>query len=1363
MKIYFISVKNCFIEKKLILLILYLLSLPSTISYSQVENIIFEHYNTDNGLSASIVRSIIQDRTGYLWFGTYSGLDRYDGISFKSYRNIPGDTTSLTNAFVQCLLEDKSGNMWVGTTNGLNKLDHLTGKFVHFKPVADSSVNEWSNNILAMCEDRYGYLWLGTGDGLTKFNPADDKFTHFRHIHSDTSSLQNNVINDILEDKNGTLWIGTASGLDKYNRETNTFTHYFKDPIYRDGFYDGGIKNEYRVNALHQDEKGTLWVATQDGLLEFHTEENKFNLYKSNPDDENSISFYAVTSICSEDTLSLWVGTWNGLNLFNKKTKKFFRIYHDSKLLTSLSHNSIAKVYRERSGTLWVATYGGGLNKVNRTMYPFKKYYVQSWKETNRFSSASIMNISKAGDGSIWIATPSGLMKFDPSTEKLQLNKIRQNIRLAFEDRRGDLWIGFNNSSGRGIVKLEKNGNIKQITDMMNKKFLRLVNQMIQENDSILWACTGDKGGVIKINTELNKFSVVYESPSTINTIYKDKSGLIWFGTRENGLFCMDPSKNKITQHFLSDPENPGSISGNSIMTIFEDANNDIWIGTNISLNKYNRTSNLFTHYTESDGLPHNWVSLIFQDDHKNLWIGTNKGITKFNPTTETFNNYDVLHGLVTADRAGVGCQTENREIYLDSPGGLIRFHPDSIKDNPYIPPVVITGITIDNNTLQMTDEIEIDSGPDHINIEFAALSYVRPEKNLYAYKLEGVDKKWINANTRRYAVYTNLKPGNYTFMVRGSNNDGIWNEKGTSLKIIVHPPWWRTWWAYIFYIILAIGILYSTWKLQLKRIHVKHALELSKMEADKFHHLEEIKTKFFTNISHEFRTPLTLIQGPAGNILETTDDLKVRKNALIIKRNANRMLGLINRLLDLSKIDSGKLRLKASYENIIIPVRGVAMSFKSLADMKGIEYKVVTGNRPIELFFDREIIEEILENLISNAFKFTPAGEQITIEVNQPSTEYVEIKIKNTGVGITEDQIKNIFDRFYQVDGSQTRQHDGSGLGLAVVKELVELHHGIIDVSSKHGEWTEFRVSLLKGKSHFKPEEIVEQGKKSKARRKYLFEEIKDSLVKVDNDDENKAEKELVLIVEDDEDVRIFIKDSLGNHFHYLEAENGKEGLKIAMETIPDMIITDIMMPVMDGNEMTRIIKANQSTSHIPVILLTAKTGQENKIDGLQTGADEYLTKPFDKRELRVRIENLIKLRRKLQSKFKSEKFIVSDDIEANSYYGKETSFIQRLIKVIEEHLSEEEFSIEDFGKEVGMSRSQMHRKLKALTGKSASQYIRSVRLSKAKKMIENREATISEVAYSVGFSSPSYFTKCFKEEYGYTPSEKNETNQGS
>lgn len=1393
--------------------------IPQYHLHSQTAKILFEHYTTDQGLSASIVRSIIQDKTSYLWFGTYSGLDRYDGAVFKSYKNIPGDTLSITNGFVQCLLEDKAGNLWIGTTNGLDKLERSTETFNHYKPYDKSSANEWNNNIFSIQEDLNGVLWLGTGDGLNKFDPITEKFTHFKHDTLNRSSLNHNVIYAILLDKRGALWVGTGNGLDKFDPETGNFIHYWENIKYKPGFFYDWYKSKYWITELYEDEDGIIWIGTQGGLLEFEPEKERFTHYEYDPKNSESISFYGVTSICKENPDALWIGTWNGLNLFDKKTKKFRRIYHDANDSKSVSHNSIAFVFRERSGTLWVSTYGEGVNKANRTVYPFKQYGDQNWKKIQRFSSASIMDLHESKNDLIWVATPTGLKMFYPKEEILKDLQISENIRTVEEDSKGNLWIAFNNSSGRGFFKYDKNKNLIPITDSKKNKLPWLVNEIVEYDNSTLWLCTEDRGAVVKINTTSSIFISAFETSTTLYAIHKDNTGLLWIGSREDGLICFDPAANKIVDHFRSDPKNPKSISGNTILTIYEDKNNNFWLGTNIGLNKFERIKKEFYHFTESNGLPRNWVYLIFEDSKRDIWVNTLKGISKFIPSSQTFKNYDVLHGIVSADRSGVGCQAANGEIYLVSSAGLTRFHPDSISDNPYIPPVVITNISIAGKTIPFSEQINLSHDDNNMSFEFAALSYVRPEKNLYAYRLEGIDKDWIYSATLRYASYTNLKPGEYNFRVKGSNNDGVWNEQGASIKIIIYPPWWKTLWAYIIYSLLLINVIFFTWKFRLQRVRNKHEFEMSRFEAQKLHEVDEIKTRFFTNISHEFRTPLTLILGPAKQLLERFKDDKSKEQLDLIQRSAKKLNRLVDELLDISKIEAGEMKLKACPINLVSFVKKIILSFHAFAERKKITFPFSSDDDEIIAYIDKDKIDKILTNVLSNAFKFTPEGGKVEVTIkptprpfqggdgtvlkvpsfggdllvgkkSKINDNYVEIFIRDTGIGIPQDQLDKIFDRFYQVDGSHTKAYGGTGIGLALTKELIELHKGRIEVESEEGKGSTFRLIFPLGKSQLKEEEICEDekcrtGDKDEDEDKEKTCQLQpkaDKLADEDKDKEDldtqsevlfeiedrhkidiqlaeKAEKPSLLIVEDNADVRKYISMIFENRYKIMEAEDGEEGLKKAFESStggPDLIITDIMMPKMDGFQLCSKLKTDSRTSHIPVIMLTAKATMEDKISGLEIGADEYIMKPFEADELKARIKNLLEQRKRLHQHFRQHGLFESaEGGEEKNITPVDKNFLEKSFAIITEHISDTSFGVEILAENMNVSRSILLKKIEALIGESPLELIKRTRLNTAAKLIEKNFGNVSEVALEVGFNNPSYFAECFKKQFGVSPSQ--------
>jgi len=924
---------------------------------------------------------------------------------------------------------------------------------------------------------------------------------------------------------------------------------------------------------------------------------------------------------------------------------------------------------------------------------------------------------------------------------------------------------------------------------------------VLQDSRGFMWFGTAD--GLIRYDGY--EFKVFKHNPDDetsisnnfIIAIHEDKSGMLWIGTEGGGLNQYDKATGRFTR-YTHRSKDPNSLSNNIVTAVLEDKSGNLWIGTyGGGLNQFDRNSQQFLRFTDKQNLLNNVIFDIVQDSNHNLWLNTGKGLSKFNTKSKRFRDYSETPRPQDHEiQPEVSLDGENEEKFSQKTDQLNDFPPDSINDNIRLPSVVLTdfqlfnksvpvgldtstGRSILNKTITETNEIELTYKDNIITFEFAALDFQYPEKNKFAYMLEGFDREWTYTDaSRRFATYTNLDPGEYIFRIKGSNSDGIWNETGTSLKIIVTPPWWETWPVYLLYFIFVLSLLYGLRHYELNREMWKNQSKLDEVKLKERAEIDQLKSRFFANISHEFRTPLTLILGPLENIKSITSSREIQKQTTMIKKNASRLLILVNQLLDLSKLDAGKLTLRASPGNIVLFVKGIVLFFKSFADQKDISLTVKCSNSDIQIYFDRDKMAKILNNLLSNALKFTPEGGKITIHITPAEQNFVEIKIRDTGIGISKDELPKLFNRFYQVDSPKTKEYKGTGIGLALSKELVELHHGSIHVrSQKEGPdhigagWTEFTIKLPGGKEHLKADEVdqiqaVKEGMASAEEEDFtrpefsILEPNEYSVIKdaetvelVDWGRYMEEDKILILVVEDHADLRQYIKESLGNNFIIKEAPNGEQGLREARRLIPDLIISDIMMPKMDGNELTRILKQDEKTSHIPIILLTAKSEHESKLESLEIGADDYITKPFDRKELQLRVKNLIDMRKKFQEKYARGDYIPRK--EPRKFNNLEEKFMTRITEIIENHISEEEFSIEQFAEEMYMSRMQLHRKLRALTGKSASLYIRSFRLLRSRKMIEEGRGNVSEIAYSVGFSSPAYFTRCFKKEFGIPPSE--------
>ncbi len=864
-----------------------------------------------------------------------------------------------------------------------------------------------------------------------------------------------------------------------------------------------------------------------------------------------------------------------------------------------------------------------------------------------------------------------------------------------------------------------------------------------------------------------------------VSSVFQDSRGIMWFGTG-GGLASYDGYAIKV---FKNDPNDPKSLSSNIITTLYEDRQGILWVGTMGGLIKMAfsgaekfETPKISIHrYTIKDGLPDNLIAGILEDDSGQLWISTANGLSLFrNPSHKQseapdFKNYDLKDGMQGYEfYTNAFFKNAAGELFFGGWRGLNIFHPDSIRDNSFLPPVVITSFEafdLDAPDLGVVpvigisekQEIRLSYKNNIFSIGFAALNYRDGHLNKYAYQLEGFNDHWIPLGTDHRVTFTNLDPGTYTFRVKGSNNDGIWNETPTELKIIITPPWWKTNWAYFLYALAFLLAVYFWRRYDLNRRQLKHDLEIRQLEAEKLKEVDALKSRFFANISHDFRTPLTLILGPLEELIAQSPKANLWQFRLM-QRSAQGLLRLINQLLDISKLESGKMSLEARCDDIIPVVKGAFCAFESLAKRKGIKQQFDTSLETALLYFDEDKMEQIITNVLSNAFKFTEEGGTVTVEVkelhSEHSTSFLQITISDTGTGIAADQLPYVFDRFYQSPDGYAKVRQGSGIGLALTKELVELHHGQIQVNSEVSRGTQFTLLFPFGKAHLQADEIVEQTLKAPVFKPNIsgalpIPDLRGS--SISPTDEKAIEKAIVLLVEDNDDMRAFIHRQLAGHYQIVEAADGQEGLEKALEIIPDLIISDVMMPRMNGLQLCDTLKNDVRTSHIPIILLTSKADIEFRLVGLERGADAYLAKPFNREELLLRSRKLLELRDRLRARYASlpPPPVAEKDIQI------EDAFLQKIRQLVEQNLSDQNLDMDHLSQVLGMSRSQVYRKVKALTGLSPTVYIRSIRLQQAKVLLETTELSISEVAYQVGFSTPTYFSDAFLEVFGIRPSE--------
>ncbi|NNJ52404.1 MAG: response regulator, partial [Ignavibacteriaceae bacterium] len=1157
---------------------------------------VFEPLTVADGLPENSVRCILQDHLGYMWFGTQNGLVKYDGYSMKVYQPDPDNSLSISYRQIHTIYEDNSGNLWIGTQHGLNRFDRVTETFKSYLHNPHNTTSISSNFVLTINEDKEGKLIIGTDKSLDLFNRQTGSFKriyaedsiYVRALLEDTLTgnlyvgIKNKImifdpekvilkknddfkmnselgyINSFVQSDDGSIWIRHTKGLSKFNPVQNSIQlHHFD--------FSDSDNIEYNFPQLIEDSNGFIWSGLGNNcLISFDPKNEQFKKFKLTPNEELTLS--TVSSIYQDHSEIIWVGTfWRGLYKWDRKKQKFNRLSFDPIKPADGKFNRVNSIIEDSEGIIWFGT-DNGLSSYHREAGIFRNYQYNI-----RGKSNTVTDIYKDELGILWLGTlTKGLVKMDPASNTYSFYTNDQNdstsisddyVRFILPDKNEVLWIG---TWAGGLNKFDKKTGIftRYIPDKNNPRSL---------------------------------------SNQKVSSIFRDRNGTLWIGTDgPKGLNRYDKAKDSFTAFGYLD-----RINSVNVNTIYEDNNGNFWVGSYANgIYLFDRNSEEFVYnINQRDGLTHNTVRSIIEDDSGNLWISTNNGLSRFNSQIRTIKNYftsEIFEENYYLKNSA--CKTSTGAMLFGTYDGFIMFHPDSIKDDPVPPQVVISNVSLLNRPDEKLEydgfiselkELNLSYNENDLRFDFVGLHFGEPEKNQYKYMLENFDNEWIDAGTQRNATYTNLDAGEYVFRITACNRDGVWNEEGASLNIIIPPPFWATWWAYSFYVLFVLGVLYNIRKYELSRTHLKNQHKLDEVKLKESEETDRMKSRFFANISHEFRTPLTLILGPVEKILARSDD-EIQKQANFVKRNATRLLVLINQLLDLSKLEAGKLELKASKNNIVSFIKGITMSFESVAERKDITLKVIAAREQIELYFDKDKMTKVMMNLLMNAFKFTKDGGQITVIINENDDNSVRINVSDTGQGIAKEELPKLFDRFYQVDSSQTREHEGTGIGLALTKELVELHKGSISVDSKFGEWTEFTIELPTGRRHLKDEEIVEAEEPIKEEILLEKEEIVTSTVEeVEENRISDEDKNILLVVEDNTEVREYIKESLKDDFQIEEASNGEQGVRKAERIIPDLIVSDVMMPKMDGNELTRNLKNDEKTSHIPIILLTAKSEQ--------------------------------------------------------------------------------------------------------------------------------------------------------------------------
>jgi signal transduction histidine kinase/ligand-binding sensor domain-containing protein/DNA-binding response OmpR family regulator len=1340
----------------------------------------FRQFSTTDGLSDNSVNVVYQDRYGLLWFGTEVGLNRFDGYSFTVFHHDPSDSASLSEDNVISIVEDGSGNLWIGTAagglnlyqrgdNSFRRFEHhstdpaglpdnfvkclLPGRrgdlwigtgsgFSSFDIQRHTFVNHLPGKyVKALYEDSGGRLWIGTGfDGLFRYEPEEGRLVRFMHDPSDPYSPTVNAIESIAEDSLGNIWIGTlGGGLLRYNDAGGRF-HPCR--IVRE---EGMAGEAGTVYSLFCGRDGILWAGTENhGLKRIRVERQgsgfgiSIRSYSHDKNDPSSLSNNTVRSVFEDRTGNLWIGTFSGgIHLLSKYKKPFHNFRTEPFNRDGLSHNIVRCFLEDRPGNLWIGTDGGGLNYLERRSGRFI-HFTHDPEYPSSISDDHILDLYRDSAGSLWIATWNGLNRFDVSGRRfIRYHSDPADARSLSSDKTtsvivdesGHVWVG--TISGLNVLDTRRGGVFRGFEGA---------------------------GSVLR--------------DRYILCLYLDSEGNIWAGTVW-GLFML-PRESRLSKRyeftaFYNVPGDSGSLSNSQVFSILEDSSGMLWVATLNGLNRFDPETRTFHSWSVRDGLPSSRIASVVEDGDGAIWVGTHRGIARLYPSSGSVTCYDSRDGLVGDDFARAAARLAGGELAFGAKTGFTVFPPDSIPFCPVVPPVVLTGFYVQNREMPISgvlkqrkgqvrpDSLEIELSHDQnvFSFEFAALDFTAPEKNQYQYRMEGFDPEWRKTGPdRRFAGYTNLPAGRYVFRAKGSNCDGVWNERGLFVAVRIFPPFWRSGWAVAIYTALILAALYLLRRLVLFRERMKTELQFERREAERIHELDAMKLRFFTNISHEFKTPVTLIIGLLERLMAEKGvpaKRKLLKSHQSLMRNATRLLRLINQIMDIRKLESGGMRLDPRRTDIVVFARGIYSSFKDEADQRRIQYRFTSFTDHFHACFDPDKIEKVIFNILSNAFKYTGDGGSIRLDVSRQDGRpdgaggFLAVRIEDNGIGIPEEYLDKIFDPFVRVERSGPDSRPGTGLGLSFAKEMMALHGGSLEVASKEGAGSCFTVKIP---LTAEPEGEVAAGKRE--------EECGKNFSGEKPADERKEPAlpgtPLILIADDDLDFINFLKEELESDFRVIEAYDGQSALESAVKYMPDLIISDVRMPKMDGFALCSAVKRNEKTAHVPLILLTSQAGEKSHIQGFDLGADDYIEKPFDRLVLHSRVLNLMESRRVLREHFSHEIYLQPRNIPITS---EDERFLNRVLACLEKLAQDPDFSVSRLGSEVGLSRVQLYRRIKSVTGMTPNDLIRDFRLKRSAQLITKSRLTISEIAYRVGFRDPSYFCRCFRQHYGLTPLE--------
>lgn len=1342
-------------------LIFILLFLHTLVMRGQTLPYQFNRIDINQGLSNNQVNCVFRDSMGFMWIGTVSGLNRFDGYHFTVYQHDLRDTTSVSDNNINKIMAGPGQQLWIRTRSGMNIYDPVTTRF-NRRP--ENILRQWgfSGNVVTdIVKDPSGGYWFlhpSAGIFLVDNGNRAQQFTHT----SDGGSIGTNSVSALLPGQAGHYWLLHSNGLlEKMDARSHRIV-YRNNTLVRPDIAGA-------TWSMVADADGDLWLFStneDNGVYFFDIRSQQFRHIDQNTPGL-ALNNNIVRGVVADNNGLIWIGTdHGGINIINKKAQSIRYIENINEDERSLSQNSINALYKDNTGIIWIGTFKKGLNYYHENMVKFPLYQYQAYSR-NSLPYNDVNRFVEDAAGNLWIGTNGGgLIYYDRSRNTFTQyrhdagnnNSIAGNVIVSLcIDHNKQLWVG---TYFGGLDRFDGSRFIHYKHDPADSNSVsdNSIWEILEDSRHQLWIGTLG-AGLNRLDPATGRFQRFPQVKSTyIAALLEDRQGNLWIGTSD-GIDVLHLATG-VFKHYNNVPGVNGSLSHNNVVCIFQDSQQRVWIGTREGLNLFSPKNNNFRTLRKEDGLPDNSVLNILEANDHSLWMSTPNGLSnmKIGPDAFTFKNYDESDGLQGKDfNENAALKTSRGELIFGGGNGFNLFYPNAIALNNNIPPVVLTDLQIFNKSvlpgekingrvllkaaIPETQSITLKPGENVFSIEFASLNYFHPEKNRYAYMLEGFNKDWLYTDgMERKATFTNLDPGDYAFRVKASNNDGVWNEKGITLKIKVLPPFWKTWPAFLGYVLLILGALLLARRIILERERLKFRMEQQTQEAARMHELDALKIRFFTNVSHEFRTPLSLIITPLEKIIRQTSESSLKVQLELMQRNARRLLNLVNQLLDFRKMEVQEIKLHTAEGDIIGFVKDLTSSFSDLSDKKHIQLNFQSNIQELKMLYDADKIEKIIFNLLSNAFKFTPENGSISVHVSyQETTAQLEIAVKDNGIGIPPEKQEYIFERFFQHEVPASMVNQGSGIGLSITKEFVKLHGGSITVDSAPEMGSCFTVYLpVKTAAVAVPGAVQETIRTTTA--------VTPAATVNSN-----SKKPVVLLVEDNEDFRFYLKDNLTQYFQIIEAENGLAAWKLLQQTLPHLIVSDISMPEMDGLELCKKVRAQQRTAHLPIVLLTARAEEAQQLEALETGASDYITKPFNFEVLLSRIKNIISQQSSLRKTFQQY-------IEANpgeiAISSADEQFIQQALQIVEKNISNPDFSVEELSRALFMSRVSVYKKILALTGRSPIEFIRGIRLKRAAQLLEKSQLTVAEVAYEVGFNNPKYFTKYFKMEYNVLPS---------